>query len=326
MSRRRQLVLAAGLAPFAGLAQPAQRMRRIGSLSLSKANNEVAKIGRSMTRESLRRAGWEEGKNLVIERRYAEGDVDRLDHLANELVSLNVELIIATLNAPIEAAKRATNNIPIVMLGVVEPIENGFVQTLAHPGGNLTGTTAPGPETAAKSIQILREVAPSLTRLAILFNPTNPAMRPFNETRIRAANSLDMTVKLYPVTQPDDFTAALEQIVVRKAQMLVVNGDGVIESRFREITTFAIEHKILSIGVVTLFTSVGGALYYGSNLQEIIDRTVSFIDRILLGAKPGDLPVEEPTNFDLIINMKTMRAIGISAPRSVLVRATEVIE
>jgi putative ABC transport system substrate-binding protein len=147
MSRRRQLILAAGLmplaTPLAALAQPVQRPRRIGYLSLGKSANELAQLSRSMVRESLRRAGWEEGKNLVIERRYAEGNLDRLDEMASELIRLDVELIYASLNAPIFAAKRATSTIPIVMSGAVEPVQFGFVQSLAHPGGNVTGTAAP---------------------------------------------------------------------------------------------------------------------------------------------------------------------------------------
>jgi putative tryptophan/tyrosine transport system substrate-binding protein len=297
MIRRRGVVVAAGLVPL------------------------------SMTVESLRRAGWEEGRDLLIERRYAEGDPTRLDALAEELVKLDVELIYASLATPALAAQRATRTIPIVMGGATLPVETGLIQVLSHPGGNVTGTTAPGVETAAKSVQILKEAAPGLTRLAILSNPaTSPVGQTFNAARVRAATAMGMTVQIFSVTRADDITAALERIAASRTQMLLVNNDGTIESRLRDITSFAIEHKILSIGVITLFTSVGGALYHGSNLQEIIDRGVSFVDRILRGAKPADLPVEEPTNFDLIVNLRTMRAIGIPVPQSILVRATEVIQ
>lgn len=330
MIRRRRLVFSAGMGPLAtplpGLAQPAQGVRRIGYLSLSKSTNKLAQATRSLTREALRRVGWEEGKNLWIERRYAEGDADRLDALAEELVRLDVELIYASLNAPALAAKRATTKIPIVVSGATLPVEIGLIDSLAHPGGNVTGTAAPGAETAAKSVQILREAVPGLTRLAVLFNPTAATAQSFNAARARAAAALGMTMHTFPVTRADDVPTALEQIAASRAQMLIVNNDGTIESRLRDITNFAIEHRILSIGVVTLFTSVGGALYYGSNLQEIIERSASYVDRILRGAKPADLPVEEPTHFDLIINLKTMRQIGIKVPQSLLVRATEVIQ
>ena len=330
MSRRRELILAAGLMPLATplavLAQPTPRMRQIGYLSLGNSASEVGQLTRSIVRESLRRAGWEEGRNLMIERRYAEGDLDRLDAMARELVRLDVELIYASLNAPILAAKKATSNIPIVMSGAVEPVQLGFVQSLAHPGGNVTGAAAPGVDTAAKSVQILRDVAPDLTRLAILSNLTSQSTQTFNDARIRAASSLGMTVEVFAYRQSEDLTVALQRIAASKAQMLVVNYDGIVESRLRDITDFAVKHKILSIGTATVFTTVGGALYYGSSLQEIIDRAVSFIDRILRGAKPADLPVEQPTNFDLIVNLKTMRALGISVPQSVLLRATELIQ
>jgi len=230
------------------------------------------------------------------------------------------------LNSSIAAAKRATSSIPIVMIGALLPVELGFVQSLARPGGNVTGTAAPGPETAAKATQLLKEIAPGLTRLAILFNPATPGAQDFNAARSRAATALGMTVQTFPVTLPDDVTAALERIAASRAEMLLVANSGVTESRLRDITSFAIQHKIVSIGTATLFTSVGGAIYYGSNLQQIVDRSASFVDRILRGAKPADLPVEEPTKFDLIINLKTMRALGIAVPQSVLQRADEVIQ
>lgn len=327
MNRRRQLVFATGLLPLAhplvGRAQPPQQMRRIGYLSLNTDGNEVDAQTRSLIRESLQRRGWVEGKNLQIERRYAGGRYDRLDGLAKELVGLNVELVVAALDSPTAAAQRATASIPIVMIGVPQPVERGYVSSLAHPAGNITGTSAPGAETATKSIQILREVAPTLTRLAVL-NPLGGTR--WYEAIRRTAVALGMTSELFTVETSEAITRGLERIAASKAQMLWVAYDGLIQSRLRDITSFAMEHKILSIGVATAFTSVGGALYYGSNLEEIIDRSVSFIDRILRGAKPGDLPVEEPTNFDLVVNMKTMRAIGITVPQSVLVRATELIE
>jgi len=330
MNRRRQLLLAVGIMPLTlalvGLAQPVNGVRRIGYLSGNRQGNEADLLSWSITRHALLRAGWEEGRNLRIERRYAEGDSSRLNDLARELVALNVELIYAGLSAATLAAQRATATIPIVMVGVISPVELGMVQSLAHPGGNVTGTTAPGVETAAKSIQILRDVAPSLTRLAILFNPTSPVAQSFNAARMRAASALGMIVHTYPVTRSDEVPGALKAIDADSAQMLLVNWDGVFQTRLREITNFALEHRILSIGVATYFTKFGGALYYGSNLEELIERSVSFVDRILRGAKPADLPVEEPTNFDLVVNLKTMQAIGVTVPRGILLRATEVIE
>jgi len=349
VNRRRQLVLATGLLPLAhsraGRGQPSQQMRRIGYLSLNTNGNEVDAQSRSLLQESLRRRGWVEGKNLQIEWRYAAGHYDRLDGLAKELVDLKVELIVAALNAPTAAARRATTSIPIVMIGAVLPVERGYVSSLAHPAGNVTGTSAPGADTAAKSIQILREVAPTLTRLALLTNPSSSerprrlqsaphsideldraAHNSVVDAIGRTAGALGMTSETFEAQTSEDITSRLQRIGASRAQMMWVAYDGVFQSRLRDIASFATEHKILSIGIATAFTTVGGALYYGSSLAEILDRSVSFVDRILRGATPGDLPVEEPTNFDLIINMKTMRSIGIAVPRTVLVRATELIE
>jgi putative ABC transport system substrate-binding protein len=231
------------------------------------------------------------------------------------------------------------------MYGATLPVERGYISSLAHPAGNITGTSGSGVEMVAKYIQILREVAPTLTRLALLTTPRSSdrrrqaqgalagadeldevAHKSYVDAMVRTAVALGMTSETFDVETSEDITSGLERIAASRAQMLWVSYDGVIQSRLRDITSFAMERKILSIGVVAPFTSVGGALYYGPNSQEILDRSVSFIDRILRGAKPGDLPVEEPTTFDLIINMKTMRAIGITVPQSVLVRATGLIE
>ncbi len=334
LNHRRQLIIAATLGPALGpvlmpaiaLAQPTARPRRIGYLSLSKAGSPTAQTSWAMILDSLRRAGWQAGANLLIERRNAEGEVSRLDALAAELVGLNVELIIASLNAPIAAAKRATGTVPIVMLGANLPVELGFVQSLARPGGNVTGTAAPDPQTAMKAIEVLKEIAPGRRRLALLFNPSTPGVQALNAARGRAAQMLGMTVQTFAVTRADEITAALEQIAASRAEMLFVAYDGVTESRLSDITAFAIQHKMLAIGPQTLFTSAGGAIYYGSNLAEIVDRTMSYVDRILRGAKPAELPVEQPTRFDLIINLKTMRALGITVPAAVLARANEVIE
>jgi putative tryptophan/tyrosine transport system substrate-binding protein len=312
--------------PNASFAQPAQQIRRIGYLSLGKSESEVAKTTRTLYSDALRRVGWEEGRNLVIERRYAEGDASQLDGLAKELVTLKVVVIMASLNTAIAAAKRATSDIAIVMTGATQPVEVGLVQSLGRPGGNVTGTMVPSAEYAGKSLEIVKEIAPALTRLAILFNPGSPGVQSVNAARIRAAAALGMTVQEFIVTKPDDIAAALDRIAASRAEVLLVSYDGVTESRLREITDFATKNRIISIGTVTLFTTVGGAIYYGSNIADIVNRGASYVDRILRGAKPADLPVEQPTKFDLIINLKTMREIGLNVPRSVLMRADELIE
>ena len=332
-SNRRTLcagTLAALAVPQLGVAQQSPLMRRIGLLSLSKAGTEVDRLGAKIRRESLRRRGWEYGKDLLIEARYAEGDIARLDTLAAELVRSGVELIYAVLNSAAIAARRATKTIPIVMVGGTFPVEVGLVQSLARPGGNVTGTAVEVVELYARTFQLMRELAPRRTHIVFLTVPAAPGFERITQVArgetSRAAQALGMTIQYIEVKAPDDFDGALEQIAANRAELLFVSQSGVIEPRMREITGFAIRNRILSAGAFTLFASVDGAMYYGSNLQDIIDRSVSFVDRILRGAKPGDLPVELPTKFDLILNLKTLRAIGISVPKNVLLQATEVIE
>lgn len=276
MRLRRQIIFTAGIAslanPLVSLSQPAQRVRRIGYLSPRSFASAVAQTGWSMTRDSLRKAGWTEGGNLLVEQRYAEGDSDRLDALARELVGLNVELLVAVFNRSIDAAKRATSSLPIVMSASSLPVQSGYVQSLAHPGGNITGTTAQGTETTAKAFEVLREVAPGLSQAAVLFDPGGPIADVFQTARIEAARSLGMTLLPVPVTSTDDIPAALERIAVGKTQMLVVSASGATDSRLREIASFAVENKILCIGTSPLLPKFGGALYYGIDLQEIVDR------------------------------------------------------
>ena len=322
--------------PRLGIAQPSPRMRRIGFLSLSKADAEVNQFTRKITLESLRRRGWELDKNLLIDRRYAEGDSARLDTLAAELVRSGVELILAALNPAIIAAQRAalnpaiiaaqraTRTIPIVMISGLFPVEFGWVQSLARPGGNVTGTALELVEFYAKAFQVMRELAPRRTRLAWLTGPMPPGFD--GSVFVRVAQAVGMTIQHIPVNATDDIAGALEQIAASHAELLYVGASGVIDPRLREITGFAIRNNILSGGDFTLFTRVDGAMYYGPNLQDILDRSMSFVDRILRGAKPGDLPVELPTKYDLILNLKTLRAIGVSVPKDVLLQATEVIE
>ena len=239
---------------------------------------------------------------------------------------MEVAVIVASLNTAIGAAKRATSTVPIVMLAAFSPVELGFVQSLARPGGNVTGTLVQAAELRVKALEILKELAPGRTRVAILGNPANPGMKSMLAETARVASVLGMTVQFFEVTQTDDVMPALERIAASRAEVLLVSNDGVTESRLRDIMHFAIEHRVVAIGTQTLSTSVGGAMYYGSNLEGMVDRSASYVDRILRGAKPADLPVEQPTRYDLILNLKTLRAIGITVPPIVLMRATEVIE
>jgi putative ABC transport system substrate-binding protein len=326
------------MATVAALAFPAlcveQRptgRRVIGTLSLTRQTSEVNRVGTAMFDAALQRLGWDESRNLTIVRRYAEGDIAKLDGLAEELVRENVELIVAALLPSALAAMRATRTIPIVLIGGgVGLAEMGLVNSFAQPGGNLTGTFVNITELFAKSMQLVREMAPGRSRIAVLSGPIAPgserATEAYREKTTSAVKSLGMQVQYHVVANPAELGKTLQQVIASRADILLINNSGVSEPQWREIAQFAVQNKILSIGVATLFTSVGGAMYYGSNLQEIIERSASFVDRILRGAKPADLPVELPTKFDLILNLKSLRTIGIEPPRNVLLQATELIQ
>lgn len=325
---RRQICIAAScFATLLGDARSA-RLRRVGALSLSEADAEAERIGGRMFTEAMRGFGWDEGE-IVFDRRYAAGDLRRLQALAIDLAHSDAELILASLTPAIEAAQRATRTIPIVMIAATFPVERGFVKSLARPGGNLTGTAVQFNKLQVKSLQMMHELAPDRSRVAVLSGPisahTLSLQKGVREEFTQAAHGMGLRVEYFDIAKESDIPGALERILASRADLMSVGTSGVLDLRTREIIDFAIQHKILASGAYTLFASLGGAMYYGSNLQDIIDRSASFVDRILRGAKPSDLPVELPTRYDLILNLKTLRAINITVPRKVLIRASEVV-
>lgn len=327
--RRRQFLIAAGallVTPDAVLAQQPQKLRRIGVLSLSVSTSEQAQWGKLMFYSWMRGAGYEDGRNLAVEWRYAEGDVERLPALAEELVRLNVELIMASFNDAIAAAKRATRSIPIVMLSALSPVELGFVESLARPGGNVTGTAWSAPETAGKILEVLRDAAPRATRVAILGNPAVVGMAEYGASTERVAGALGVSIQGFGAARPEEIAPALERIAAFRPQALYVAFETVLLSGIREIVSFALKRKLPSIANVPQFTDAGGLLYYGPDLKELGERTAGYVTRILAGAKPADLPVELPSKFELVVNMRTAKLIGHKIPQSILVRADRVIE
>ena len=328
VQRRRFLLASSALlaVPLTSFAQQAEKVRRIGVLSLGAPTEFAAQRFWQRLRDSLRRVGYEEGKNLVIERRYAEGKIERLPALADELVRLNVELIIAPLNTLIAAAKQATRTIPIVMLSGGDPVENGYVKSLAHPGGNITGTIWTGPELGGKIVQLLKEAVPGAVRIATLFNPTSPGEDARVAESHRAVKALGMSLQDFPVTRVEDIVVALDRIALIRPDALIVLADPNSNSRAREITNFATTRKLVSIGTSSAHVDTGGLIFYGPDILAMYDRTASFVDRILRGAKPGDLPVESPTKYELVLNTKTAQAIGFKPPPSFMARVDRQIE
>jgi putative ABC transport system substrate-binding protein len=328
-SRRRQFLIASGALLAASLARAQQTMkvRRIGFLSAEVAESESGRRNQRLIRESLRRVGYEEGKNLTIEWRYAEGKSDRLDELAQDLVRRDVELIVTFANDPIFAAKRASKTIPVVMFLGVLPVELGIIQSLARPGGQVTGTTWISPELPGKVVQILKEAAPGAVRVASLRDPTGQTIKIFEQEQQRAARALGMTFQYFDVTRPEELPAVLKRIATSRPDALHIQFDpAVIGSRLPEIAAFAIQHKLVSIGSARAVVNTGALLYYGPVASDIADQAAGYVDRILRGSKPADLPVQMPRKYELVINAKTARAIGYKVLPALALRADEVIE
>jgi len=326
-AHRRRLLLAACLAaPFALRAQPAAKPRRVGVLSLSVSSVEQAQYTRLLFASLLRKAGFEEGQNLTVEWRYAEGDTKRLPALADELVKLNVDVLVASFNDAIAAAQRATRTIPIVMLNSLSPVEQGFVASLARPGGNITGTAWSSPETAAKILSVLKEAAPRAKRVALIGNPAMLGAHDFGVVTEKAAAALGIEAQFFSATKPEEVAPMLARVAAAKPQALYVALDTVLAGEMRVIADFALKRKLPAIGTVEQFADAGGLLSYGPDFMEIGLHTAEYVARILGGAKPADLPVVLPSKYELLINARTAKAIGLKVPQSLLLQASRVIE
>lgn len=329
---RRQVLIVAGTllaSPIIG-AQRAEKRWRVGFLSLDTAASEAGRQALELFPFALAKLGYWENRNLEIEWRWADGKSADLPELATALVRLPVAIIVARTNAPIVAAKNATRSIPIVMLNGNFPVETGLVESLAHPGGNVTGTSYLSPDTFAKQMQMLKEIVPRARRVAALFGtPVGDANR-FEETvrasLNRVADSLGMTVRYYDVQRPEEISAVLEKIASSGADALFYRGSPVLRTRTDQVMAFLRDRKLPSIATIPTFAEAGGLVHYAPDVQEYYDQTASYVDRILKGARPADLPVHQPTKYELVINLKTAKAIGITIPPAILVRADKVIE
>ena len=276
--------------------------------------------------EGLREYGYEEGRNLIVERRYAQGRAERFKEFAAEMVRLNVDIIIVVTTPAALAVKKATTTIPIVHPNAIDPLNTGLIASLAHPGGNLTGGAQLTAEVSAKRLEILKRVVPRLSRVAALWNPANPALVfSWKETQ-GAARALGVTLQSHEVQGPKDFAAAFAMTADERPDALLVLQDAVTMQQRNEIIDFAIQKRLPSMFQEKGWAVAGGLMSYGENLPSMYRRAAYFVDRIFKGAKPADLPVEQATKFDMVLNLKTAKAIGLTIPDSVLVLADEVIE
>jgi putative tryptophan/tyrosine transport system substrate-binding protein len=326
--RRRDLftLIGGGVAagPLAARAQHARKTHTIGYLSPA-----VPVFQRNFGPyffTALQELGWIEGQNIAIERRYAENRLERLPELAAELVRLNVEVIVAVGTLGPLAAKRATSTIPIVMTAAGDPLASGLVASLAHPGGNVTGSSLMVPDIAGKRLELLREIMPRLVNVAVLWNAANPYPAIVYKETHTAARRLGIEVQSLEVRSPDDFDGAFEQARRQRPEALIEVEDPLTNSLHKRIVEFAAAEQLPSLHGIREEVEAGGLISYGTSIPDLFRRAAGYVDKILKGAKPADLPVEQPTKFELVINIRTARALGLQVPDKLLALADEVIE
>ena len=322
MKRRKFIGLAGGAAAWS-LGARAQQPGKIWRIGFIAHRNETFYDGFF---NGLRELGYAEGRNLIVERRYAEGHAERFPAFAAELVRLNVDHIVVVTTPAALAAKRATTTIPIVHPAAIDPVGTGLIASLAHPGGNVTGFSVLNAELSAKRLEILKEVVPGLSRGAVLWNAANPANTLAWKETEDAARVLGITLQSVEVRDLKDFEGAFALIALHRAEVLLVFQDALTLQYRKEIIDFTLQKRLPSMFVGKEWAVEGGLVSYGDRLPERYRRSASLVDKILRGAKPADIPVEQPMRFELVINLKTAKALGVTIPPTVLVRADDFIE
>jgi putative ABC transport system substrate-binding protein len=322
MRRRDFLGFLGGTAawPLGALAQQSGKIWRMGFIAHGHERFYDALF------EGLQEFGYVEGQNLIVERRYAEGRAERFPEFATEMVRLNVDVIVVVTTPAALAVKKATTTIPIVHPNAIDPLNTGLIASLAHPGGNLTGGAQLTAETSAKRLEAIKKVVPGLSRGAVLWNPGNPALAfAWKETQ-GAARILGVTLQSHEVQGPKDFEAAFAAIAQERPDALLVLQDAVTLQERKEIIDFAIQKRLPGMFQAKGWAEAGGLMSYGEDLPYLYWRAASFVDKIFKGANPADLPVEQATKFELVLNLKTARAIALTIPDAFLALADEVIE
>jgi putative tryptophan/tyrosine transport system substrate-binding protein len=322
--RRRDFIalLGGGVAswPLDAFAQPSGKIWRMGFLAQGYEKFYDALF------DGLRDFGYVEGQNLVVERRYAEGHAERFPEFAAEMVRLNVDIIIVTTTPAALAVKKATTTIPVVFPNAISPVESGVVASLARPGGNVTGGAAQTAALSTKRLEILKEVVPGLSRVAVLWNAANPALSyPWKQTQ-SAAGELGISLRSLEVRDPKDIDAAFVVMAQDRPDALIVLQDALTLQHRKEIIEFAIQKRLPGMFVAKEWVSVGGLMSYGESLPDMYHRGAYFVDKIFKGTKPADLPVEQVTKFELVLNLKTAKAMELTIPEAFIATADDVIE
>jgi putative tryptophan/tyrosine transport system substrate-binding protein len=323
--RRKVITLLGGAAawPLAARAQQAVKLRTVGFSGQSTRSAESDLVAAFMQR--LRELGWIEGRTITIEYRWSEGRAERFVQIAAEFVRLKVDVIVTSGTPQVLATKQTTSVIPIVFARTGDPVANGLVASLARPGGNVTGLSSQGDDLAGKRLELLRDVVPDLRRVAILANVGNPfSVMELGEGQA-AARTLGLEFDALEIRRAEDIVPAFEAIKGR-AGALYVCPDGLVDANKIRINILALGARLPTMHAYREYVEAGGLMSYGANLPDLYRRSADYVDKILRGAKPGDLPVEQPTKFDLIINLTTAKALGFELPQTLLARANEVIE
>jgi putative ABC transport system substrate-binding protein len=329
MERRTFMAMLTGgivVAPLAAEAQQAAKVPRIGYLSPNLASSSRS---HEAFRQGLRDLGYVEGRNVVIEHRYAEGKLERYPALAAELVALKVDVIVAGNPTAALAAKHATRTLPIVFTAVGDPVTSGLVTSLARPGGNVTGSSFFAPELVGKYLEHLKQAVPGVSRVAFLWQPGAVGERTEKDMLKGAevaARALGVRLQVVEARGPEDFDRAFSDMTRARAGALTVLGSSMFFGERRRLVDLAAKNRLPAVYQWREFVDAGGLMSYGPNVADLYRRAATYVDKILKGAKPGDLPVEQPTKFELVINLKTAKALGLTIPPSLLQRADEVIQ
>ncbi len=331
MRRREFIGLIGGWAawPLAARAQPPPKVARIGYLTIGSLESPEVRKNLETFREGLSELGYIEGQNIVIEYRGADGNIDQLPALATELVRLKLDLVFAGATPAGLAAQQVFTTTPIVVSAMGDPVRDGLVTSLARPGGNITGTTFLGPELVPKRLALLREILPKVSRVAVLWHPGAFGERTMGDMLngiAEVAGTLGIRLHLVEVRQPNEIDHAFSTMATERAEALFQFPSAMLFSERRRIVELAAIHRLPSMFNGREFVQLGGLIAYGASLTELLRRSVTYVDKILKGAKPSELPVEQPTKFELFINLKTAKTLGVEIPATVLARADEVIE
>jgi putative ABC transport system substrate-binding protein len=324
------VVLAIGLAlaPLGmAAAQSPAKGPRVGYLSPG-SSSDPARLRRfEAFRDGLRELGYVEGRNIAIESRWADGKYERYPALTGDLIRSKVDVIVVVGGAATQAARQVTKTIPIVMSVVVDPVSSGLVASLARPGGNVTGITIMAPDLVGKQLELLKEAIPKLSRVALLWNPDNPGSAPQLRQAEAAARALAVRLQALEARNPQEIDNAFAAMTRERADAFLILADAILGlNQRKQIAELAAKARMPAVYGVTEYAEAGGLMVYGANLLDLERRAATYVDKILRGAKPADLPVEQPTKFELVINLKTAKALGLTIPQSILGRADEVIQ